>query len=157
MPYHHIRGLHYAAPCLRPEFIKKSRPKGAKAKGLAYERAVGTAVGGNCGQWFHYIDAQGPGWCQTDVLLVSAKRVVVLECKLTDTEDAVEQLLHLYFPVLREVYRLPVYGVVVTKNLTQRTDTRRLADNLQGALALAKLGEIPVLQWDPKHLFPLRN
>lgn len=156
MVYHRVSGLHYAAPCLRPDFIQKSKPKGAKALGIRFEKAVAKAIDGNSGQWFHYIDSEGPGWCQTDVLVIGQKSVFILECKLTDTPEAVGQLLHLYYPVLREAYRLPVFGAVVCKNITSKTDLRRLVPSFERAIRLAKLEQIPVLQWDPRRPFPLR-
>lgn len=141
-------GLTFAAPCQRPNFIPKSRPKGVKAEGLRYERLVGKEFPkALVAQWWNYIDANGPGWCQTDLVLRSAKRALVLECKLTDTDYAVGQLKLLYLPVVELALGVPAYGIVVAKYLTPATERSRVVDNLDAAIALAELGAVPILHW----------
>lgn len=69
------------------------------------------------GQWFQFKDANGFGFCQTDHLLVTPTGIIILECKLTQTEKAWVQLDNLYLPVLSAVYSLPVYTIQVCRNL----------------------------------------
>jgi len=71
----------------------KGRPKGAKAAGLRYEKALAAAIPrAEHGQWFEFTDLNGPGHCQMDLLIVGNKRVVILECKLTDVQTGRAQL-----------------------------------------------------------------
>ena len=84
-----VAGLRYAVPCERPEFIPKSRPRGSKGDGLRFERRVVKAIAGaKHSPWFLYIDQNGEGWCNPDLLLEIPQGIVVLECKLTDTWQA---------------------------------------------------------------------
>ena len=95
----------YAAPCLQPAWVRRSRPTGAKAAGLRFERALARALPRAVhSQWFHYLGQDGPAWCQTDLLLIGAKTVVVIEAKLGDYAGAQMQLGVLYLPVLAAAY-----------------------------------------------------
>lgn len=69
------------------------------------------------GQWLQFVDSGGTGMAQPDAYLVGPHSVVVFEIKLTQRESAVKQIAELYRPLLREIYQLPVVGVVVCKNL----------------------------------------
>lgn len=149
-----VKGITFAAPCLRPSFIplQKSR-KGSKGAGLRYEKLVAKAIPNSVlGQWFHYIDANGAGWCQPDVLVLGRKRVLVLECKLTLTSEAFRQLQLLYFPVLRQAYpEREIIGGVVCKNLTPEVDFSLLFESIPELIAkyptLDSPSAIPVVHW----------
>jgi len=104
MSFRSIVGLEYAALCLRPAHIPKSRPRGVKAAGLRYEKALAAAIPrAEHGQWVEYRDLNGPGHCQMDLLIEGSKRIVVIECKLTDVEQGFGQLRDLYFPIVEMV------------------------------------------------------
>lgn len=102
-------------------------PRGAKGRGLGYEKAVGKALARKLngrpgyrlvpGPWFSFVDQNGPGNCQMDFLLFTPEGIVVVEVKLTDTFRATEQLRWLYFPILEKISPKPISGLVVCKNL----------------------------------------
>jgi hypothetical protein len=122
-----------------------------QAKGVSYERAFGkmlkrTLPDVKHGQWFVYHADGLLGYCQTDFLRVGASAVHVIECKLTNVEEACEQLLDLYFPVLRRVYSLPIYGIIVTRSLHRTPDLAKVTSSLSAALSLS-YDRVPVLHW----------
>lgn len=125
----------------------KSRPRGAKAAGLRYERAFAKALpAARHGLWFAFVDANGAGNCSPDFVLAHGTYLTVFECKLSDKSYAKDQLRELYMPVLRHVYKLPVRGIVVTKTLRPWSDTSRVVGTLAEALTLAE-HTIPTLHW----------
>ena len=140
----------FAAPCLRPVFIPGQRAgKGSKGAGIRFERSLAKALKHAIhGQWFHFIDANGPGWCQPDLIICGKKRTIVLECKLTFTRDAHDQLEGLYRPILTKAYGTEVVGVVVCKNLTPYMPGEVIVDSLEEAISASFEGaKAPVLQW----------
>lgn len=148
-PSHRIvSGLLFASPCERPRAIPKGRPRGAKAAGLRYESRVAAAFP-LCAHnpWFEFHDSAGHGWCSPDVVLHFDNAIVVLECKLTETQVAYSQLTQLYQPVLQRAYGKPVLGIVVCKHLTPETELKRVVTSADAALARAQFGEIPILHW----------
>lgn len=150
MAYRSIVGLQYAALCLRPKHIPKSRPRGAKAAGLRYEKALAAAIPrAEHGQWVEFRDLNGPGHCQMDLLLEGAKRIVVIECKLTNVEEGRKQLEELYFPVVRMIWpdKKPL-GIVAARHLSKESDLTRVETTLKGAIWRAETdGVIPTLHW----------
>lgn len=147
-----VTNVTYSAPCLRPSFIPASRPRGAKALGLRYERAFAKAVpSATHGQWFQYTDDSGPGWCQPDFLLESRKRVVIIEVKLTDYLGALAQIENLYRPVLRAAYpEKKVLGLVVLRHLSATPKGVKVWSSLREALSAsedAPSGAAPLLHW----------
>lgn len=146
-----IEGLKWAKPCERPQFIRASRPKGLKALGLRFERSVGKALQKHyqevkSGQWWQYADVNGLGWCQTDHLINLSGAVIAVECKLTEAEEGREQLLRLYFPILKHVFEREVVGVVVLRHLTRETRRELIADGLVSAIRRAN--SVPMtVQW----------
>jgi hypothetical protein len=145
-----VVGLHYAAMCLRPAHIPKSRPKGSKAAGLRYEKALAAAIPrAEHGQWFEFKDLNGPGHCQMDLVIEGAKRVVIIECKLTEVEQGQEQLEKLYFPIAKLVWpdKKPL-GIVAVRHLSKCPDVREVETTLKGAILRAETkGVIPVMHW----------
>ena len=51
--------------------------------------------------------------------LCEINRLYCSKLKLTQTEDGYRQLALLYRPLLRRIYRLPVLGILVCKNLIE--------------------------------------
>src|ERR1700731_4570649 len=96
-----IQGMVFsAARCPRPPCIPRSRPRGAKAQGLNFERALALSLGGAIhGQWFSYEDSSGPHFCQTDLLVVGG-RALIIECKLTWLPEAWAEVKGFYVPVV---------------------------------------------------------
>lgn len=143
-----VEGLVYAAPCERPDFIPQARLRGSRAAGLRYERRVGAALPqARGGLWFHFLDRNGPGHCNPDLVLDLGDVLAVLECKLTETEQGRLQISELYRPVLRYALGREVIGVQVARNLTPRTDLGVVVHSLSEALTRARGGDIPTLHW----------
>ncbi len=69
------------------------------------------------GQWLQFVDGGGTGMAQPDAYLVGPHSVICFEVKLTQRQSALLQIGQLYRPLLREIYKLPVVGVVVCQNL----------------------------------------
>lgn len=152
--------LSYAATCLRPSHIPVSRPRGVKAAGLRYERAVGRELANAglrplMGQWFEFTDANGPGHCQTDLVLVGRARVVVIECKLTDVDAGRAQLAGLYLPVARMVWpeKRPL-GIVAARHLSREEHLDLVCTTLDEAIRRAE-SCIPTFHWVER--VPLRG
>lgn len=76
------------------------------------------------GQWLEYWDDNGHGWAQPDIIVESEDRVLVCECKLTQTEFAFHQLSLLYLPLLRTIYERPLFGVQICRNVHERPALR---------------------------------
>jgi hypothetical protein len=76
-------------------------------------------------QWLEFLDENGRGFAQPDVYLVGPHSVVLFEAKLTQRDSALSQIGQLYRPLLRFIYKRPVVGVLVCKNL--RKDPGRWA------------------------------
>src|SRR5215471_19291929 len=104
----------------KPSCIPNSRPRGAKAAGLRYERSLHSNLpaGTLHGQWFEYICSEGRGYCQTDFIVsLLPACVAVLEAKYTLVPGAFSKLLSLYIPVVTLAMQCPAIGIVVVKNL----------------------------------------
>ena len=139
----------FAEPCLRPAWLKNSRPRGVKALGLRYERAVAKALPeATHGQWFRYLleGDREPRWCQTDLLWKSATRTLVLEVKLSYTDAGMIALQNMYLPVVRKAFGLPVGGIQICKNLRPGIQVP-IFSTLALAEASAKLAQPCVLHW----------
>jgi hypothetical protein len=54
---------------------------------------------------------------QPDAILIGPHSVICFEVKLTQRQSALLQIGQLYRPLLREIYKKPVVGVVVCQNL----------------------------------------
>lgn len=142
-----------------------SGPKsGAKRAGIRYEAALSEALPVAIPAiWWHYCDTSGTGWCQTDFLLRGASRDLVLESKLTYTEDAWAQLEALYIPVVHKALARPVFGLQVCKRFLGQVSPGVLVScDLAEAIHLSTRPDRPrvVLHWIPKlspPLWPLRR
>lgn len=125
------------------------RPKGAKAAGVRYEKALaGMLPSFAHGQWWQYQETSGGKWsyCQTDLIGRVGEIAVVLESKYTWTEEAWKQLDRLYIPVVRAALRREVVGIQVCKVLREARGL--VTSDLNEAIALAMAGAVPVtLHW----------
>jgi hypothetical protein len=145
--YRKIEGLRYAALSERPPGLPRTRPRGTKALGLRFERALARALpGAKHGQWFYFVDRNGPGYCQPDLYLDSGGYIVVFEAKLTDCAQAKGQILDLYAPVLAKALGKPVQGIIVVRHLTQVSDLTEVRPSLALARIAARTS-VPILHW----------
>jgi hypothetical protein len=151
-----IRGLISAAKLTtKPACIPTSRARGVKALGVRYEREVAKALPvAEAGAWWEFRDRNGPGYCQTDLLVLGERFVLVLEAKYTYTVDAWRQLLGLYQPVVELALGLPVIPVQVCRVLTP--NARNVTTGLAEAIELAKAEGWATLHWvGGKPLWPV--
>jgi hypothetical protein len=95
----------------------KARLRGAKRQGLSYQHSVALALGLKEDLWFQFEDANGPGYCSPDGVARYQGEIIAVECKLTQTLEAVVQLEQLYRPILEMHFSLPVRTLAVCKNL----------------------------------------
>jgi hypothetical protein len=143
-----IVGLEWARQAAPDEapFAGVRRRKGPKAAGQRYERALARALPtADPGLWWEFCDANGPGWCQTDLLWHHEGQVAVLEVKLTDWGEAKDELLGLYVPVLGLALGRPVRPIVVAKTLTRASAATTVYPSLRKALASTE--SVPIVQW----------
>ena len=99
---------------------------GKRREGELYEERVGKQLEKlfpDCkilhGIWIRFRDEQGTSWCQPDQVVIDADRVLVVECKLTFTTKAWDQL-ELYCGLMAAAFPdKEVYRVVATKNLPE--------------------------------------
>lgn len=143
-----VQGLVWARPCARPQGIPISRPRGAKQAGLRYERLLASALGENAihGQWFEFMDANGHGYCQVDLMLRTQQEIVLLEAKYTWTMRGHRQLEQLYLPVVTKALNRPCVGIVVCKKLIPGMPMAATGD-LGIAIAGARHGIRTVMHW----------
>lgn len=147
-----ISGLVSASVSGRPGNMPISRLRGTRRLGTKYESDFSKALKAKfprsilSGQWFYFVDTNGTGYCQTDVLLKRPDECIIFECKLTDTEKGRSQLSRLYFPVVAQCFKLPVRGVVVTRHLTRETVLKNVTDLLEEAIQCPR-DIIPTLHW----------
>jgi hypothetical protein len=122
-----VAGLTWVKPC---PGLDRALPVGTSAaaqEGLRFERAVGKALRRLApawdaelfsGLWFRFHAAStGLDWAQPDHFLILDDRVLLLECKRTQTPAAWHQLAAVYAPLLAYMYELPVVGVQVAHYL----------------------------------------
>lgn len=148
-----IRSLRLVKPVVSgPRNFPPLPTKGSRAVGIRYEQSLAKALAGydaDHNPWFYFEDANGPGWCQPDILLADGTDLFILEAKLSDCEAGVRQLKELYLPVLRHVLGNRVYGITVSRYLTRKTDTKLVTDDLGIAMLTARNHQIPILHWKP--------
>jgi len=120
-----IRSLEFASE-IEPPGNRKGGTKDfapSAGAGLKYEadlaahvRELGLSV--KHGQWFKFRDKKGTNYCQTDILALGEKadRLILIEAKLTQTIEGELKLNHLYVPLMRKVYGIPVFPVLAYRN-----------------------------------------
>ena len=86
---------------------------GSKAAGKAYERKLVRSLLGQAlpqgmlllyNRWIEFWDSSGHHFAQPDILLTTPDLVICLECKLTQTPFAFDQLWYLYKPLLEKLW-----------------------------------------------------
>ena len=124
-----VRSLRWAELRDSGPFHGDSKPRASHLKkGLAYEKRAGKVLqrmirdGELSGdlylqQWILFADAGGVQWARPDAYLVHGGGILLIECKLTQTDSATAQLLGLYLPLLRQIYNIPILCLQVCKNL----------------------------------------
>ncbi len=146
MRYRRVVGLESAVPCDRPSAIPKGRAMGAKAAGLRYERLVaGHLPAAHHGPWYRFIDLNGPGYCQPDLVWHRPGGIWVADCKLTWTPYVIAQLGELYVPVLRLAHGRRVRPFIIAKNLTAETPLSSIVGSV--AEAIVSPHPFPVVHW----------
>ena len=134
----------------KPSCIPTSRPRGAKAAGLRYQRAFGKALGASAldGPWFEFQDNGGRGFCQPDFVLEFDRLAVILECKYSWTLEAYVQIEALYKPVVTQALGKPAFGLQVCKRLQGRAgELTKIVSSLGNGLILANQGQRVTLHW----------
>lgn len=123
-----IRGLKWAELRTDGPFSNQKPRRRAHKAGLAYEKKVSRALkrmvvaeelSGElfAGQWILFTDENGVGWAQPDIYLLMLDRILLIECKLTQSDVATPQMISLYLPLLRKIYNLPILCLQVCHNL----------------------------------------
>ena len=151
----------YPSVQLPPQAFKKQRRKGARAKGIAYERKVQTYLRKLWGYqylpnpWIRYKLCSGSThWCQPDGIHFDIKRgiVTIVEIKHSHTSGAYQQLWELYGPVLRHVWPIPLWRyqyLEVVRYYDPHTffpGIHRLRKTIEDVAP----GETGVLIWNPR-------
>jgi len=109
---------------------KKGKYTAVQKKGLVYEKQVArlfkrrSDLEGKLfvSQWIMYEDVNGLGWAQVDLYLVQKEVILLVECKLSQTERAHAQLLYLYLPLLRKIYLQQIVCLQICKYMQCETD-----------------------------------
>lgn len=152
MTHRKLHEVEWAKACERPACIPRGRARGTAARGKAFERAFASALhrawpSVRYGQWFEYRADGEHGFCQPDFLHLGLSVVHVIECKLTNVEEATEQLLDLYFPVLRRAYPgRSVRGMIVARSVHRAPSAALVVPTLTQALEVCDV-RVPVLHW----------
>lgn len=94
------------------------------AKELGYEPRAN--------QWIIFIDRNGRGFAQPDLIWVNPHRIVLFEFKLTQSDPARGQCLELYVPLLSHIYSREVLSCQVFKNI--RYECPELIDDIPALL-----------------------
>jgi hypothetical protein len=84
-----------------------------------------------------------------DLFIEGAKRIVIIECKLTDVEGGRAQLEQLYFPIAEKVWpgKRPL-GIVAARHLSKEPCLERVRTTLKDAIKAAEFEQfIPTLHW----------
>lgn len=154
-----INRLHWAHPLEgRPASIPNSRPRGAKAAGLRYERALAKHLPeATHGQWFEFSDGNGHGYCQTDLLMPFLPHfIAIIEIKYTLVPNAFSKMLDLYIPVVSKAMGCPVAGIIAVKNLEYAyCEDNFVFAELPGAANASYRQQYPtILHWRGQNLMP---
>lgn len=131
----------------KPSFIPASCPRGVRREGIRYEKALAKGLGARFqwGVWWQFRDAGGMSCCQTDFFGKGKEWVILLESKLTWTQEAEEQLWELYVPVVACALQMRIDRIVplvVCKYLTRET-LRPIGDSLREAVQFGRETSFP--------------
>ena len=138
--------LSEASACAGPKGLRGARTAAQKF-GLRYEKLVAKRTEGLHGQWWKFTDINGSGYCQTDVVLTLDGKAYVLEVKLTNVEEAYDQLRALYVPVVSLALRKPAVGIIVVRHLTPTALGKDIYTTLGNAMTYATPREFPIVHW----------
>lgn len=117
---------------LPPAFTKGKRPRGSKRLGYNFERRVGEEleklfpgkVVSNA--WIGYDDFSfGERICSPDHMIIDVEKgeIIIVECKLTHTQDAWKQLNDVYYFVVAMLFPgFKIHGIEVCKNYEASKD-----------------------------------
>jgi hypothetical protein len=99
----------------------KSYQTKAQKDGLRYERRTqdylekllhhgdgGSEFVLNCNPWILYFrrtDRSAACFCQPDALLIGEEKIIIVEIKLSHTDDSYKQMRLLYEPVLKKIFK----------------------------------------------------
>lgn len=132
----------------RPPGIPISRPRGAKASGIRYEKALAKMFGTGVirGQWWEFRDRNGHGFCQTDLFQEGERFALVMESKYTWCPEGHSQLELLYRPVVEFAVGKPVLGIQVCRILKPNMPSElTIVNDIASAIDFAKSGSLVVL------------
>lgn len=150
MSHRRVSGLFLAGEDPGPAAFRavKRRPRGAKGVGVKFERELAKKLGAGVrhGQWFKFMDSNGVGYAQTDILFFSNEAVFCIEVKLGNVPAGRAQFLELYKPILEHVYERPARGIVVARYVSEDPEPKLIVHSLYDAIR-ASLTRIPTLQW----------
>lgn len=153
-----VADLHWDNCVRKPPGVPlKRQPSRAQRAGIRYEQSLAEAIPiADHGVWWHFADRNGPGWCQTDLIIRGLRADLVLEAKYTYTDEAWDQLEGLYLPVVAKALRRPTLGIQVCKRfLSGVGPSVAVANDLPAAIAYAQEGRRTVLHWIGKNAPPL--
>jgi hypothetical protein len=148
MAIRQITGLKWARRLpARPACIPASRPRGSRAAGLRYERALAKSLPAALhGCWFEFEDANGHGYCSPDLILSQSNLLVILEAKLSFTLDAVPQL-DFYSTIVEKALRKYTVPIIVTKYLRDVPPNFVIQSDLEYAILSARRQQLTILHW----------
>lgn len=110
----------YFSKEIPPHAKRNIRRRGARAKGVAYERKFQRHFQSSHpvqylpSPWIRYKLVSGAlKWCQPDGLFfnVQAGIITIVEVKLSHTPDAYDQLWNLYHPVLEKIFSPRLWSI----------------------------------------------
>ena len=118
---------------------KAPKARGSRAQGLRFERSVGVSLPrAKHHQWLRFVDNGGVGYCCPDYLMISRGTLWVVECKLTDWDEAEAQMQNLYVPVLRALWDGEISSVTVAKHLSPHTRRDAVVTTWDAALSATR-------------------
>lgn len=97
--------------------------------------------------WVEYVDSNGEGQAEPDLVLVLPDAVTVVEVKLTGCRYGHEQLSGLYLPLAAHIWRRPVRGLQVCKALGRDTPGPFISDPVAFVTDTAGDGAIATWHW----------
>ncbi len=141
-PSRKVEGLRWVRETKNP--WPKAKLSGLTAQGMRFQNRIAKALLGQAkgsfavtsNPWFEFCDRNGQGLCSPDILLNGPSGIVVIECKLTYTERALEQLFGLYLPVVELFFGVAAKSVVVVGGIGRTAPIGPVLDSLKAALWL---------------------
>jgi hypothetical protein len=143
-PSRKIQGLRWVRETKNP--WPKAKLSGLPAQGMRFQNRIAKALLGQAkgsfavtsNPWFEFCDRNGIGLCSPDILLNGPSGIVVIECKLTYTERALEQLFGLYLPVVELFFGVAAKSVVVVGGIGREQPLGPILGTLRDAIFAPK-------------------